>query len=179
MVVALNNGNSKQRLQFYLPIYEPERYPAIFELAEVIPAFFCGSRMLVWVFHHNKSREECIRTLEAYLLSLLRIGIYSHWSEFPRLPREGGTQGNFHTMRCWTDKLEWSEFESVVFKLCEPLQENYINITHFLRCGKNQIYSIWNPGEVPQEVIERHGIQAEELLFEDQHGNDTESGAIA
>jgi hypothetical protein len=181
MVVSLKNANSKQRLQFFLPIYEPERYAEVVERTGVIPAFFCGSQKLVWVFHEKKTRAQCITLLDHYLLKCLRSGIYSHWSEFPGLPM-GRPQrcmlGTFNTVHCWTDKLQWSEFESIVFKLSEPLQQNYSDIQHFLRCGKNNIYSIWKPGEVPREVIERYGIKEEVLHFEDQIGNENESGAI-
>jgi hypothetical protein len=180
MAVAIN-GNRKQILQFHMPIYEAQRHAAIVDASGVIPWLFDDVlQMLVWVFDHKPSAEECVITLEMYLLRLLQAGIYSHRSELPRSRHRNGV----YVVKCWTDLMGWHEFERIVFEHCENLQENYMGIAHFLKASKNNLYSIWKPGEVPLEVIVKYRLAGRHLRIEDQdrhtssldqHGHHTEN----
>lgn len=160
MAVELE-GNYKQRLQFFMPVYEAERYAGIVEASGLIPAVVCcyGIPMLVWVFNHKPNEAECFNILKTYLLRLERAGFYSHRSEFPRIDH------GCYTVKYWKNMMEWHQFESVVFRNCAYLQENYTDFAHFLRATNNNVYSLWKPGEVPQEAIVNYRLKARHLCF--------------
>jgi hypothetical protein len=176
------SGTYKQRLQFYMPMYDAQWHGSIVEPSGVIPRRI--SHYLIWVFpDHKPSKRECIFTVYRYLKRLFRAGIYSDRSEFPALPVHG-QHGDFFVVKYWTDILNWHHDFRNVWNACDSLHANYRSIGHFLRASKNNLYSIWPPGGVPREVIVRCRLAGRHLSIEDQdrhmnalnqHANGTEN----